>query len=149
MAYLDEYMQEDVAKLQVRDVGQYINDFSEVNHHAALSVNARTKPTLEDIALLRSKMVDTSVVIPIGSIPILRYFRDGREDYLWYSDFYDDITKNVYHQYRRFLKLADKIIPANYAEELTKIEFPYFRELVDLVSLERLCIEYEKKLPKK
>lgn len=44
--------------------------------------------------------------------------------------------------------MADKITHANYAEELTKIELPYFRELVDLVSLERLCLEYEKKLPK-
>lgn len=147
MVDLDEYMQEDVAKLQVRDVGQYINDFCEVNYNTALSVNAETKPTPEDIALLRSKIVD---IIrsnpPLASIP--RYFQDGREDYLWYSDFYDDIPKDIYHTYRTFVKPTNKITPANYAEELAKIDLPYFRELVDLVSLERLCIEYEKKLPK-
>lgn len=114
MVDLDEYMQEDVAKLQVREVGQCINDFSEVNYNTAQSVNAGTKPTPEVIALLRSKIVD---IIrsnpPLASVP--RYFQDGREDYLWYSDFYDDINKEVYLQYRRFVKPTEKITPANYA----------------------------------
>lgn len=80
---------------------------------------------------------------PFASVP--RYFHDGREDYLWYSDFYDDITKEVYHKYRTFTKPQNGITPANYAEELAKIDLPYFKELVDLISLERLLTDYTNK----
>ncbi|MDH6309947.1 hypothetical protein M2451_002838 [Dysgonomonas sp. PFB1-18] len=140
----DEHIQEDVAKLQFRDVGQCIDRFSQVNYQTALSVNTNAKPTSEDIALLRSKILD---IIrnnpPLKSVQ--RYMYDGREDYLWYSDFYDDITKEVYHKYRTFTKPQNEITPANYAEELAKIDLPYFRELVDLISLERLLANYPNK----
>lgn len=140
----DKHIQEDVAKLQFRDVGQCIDRFSQVNYQTALSVNTNTKPTSEDIALLRSKILD---IIrnnpPLASVS--RYFHDGREDYLWYSDFYDDITKEVYHKYRTFTKPQNGITPANYAEELAKIDLPYFKELVDLISLERLLTDYTNK----
>lgn len=140
----DEYIQEDVAKLQVRDVGQCIDRFSQVNYQTALSVNTNAKPTSEYIALLRSKILDI-----IRSNPPLksvqRYMHDGREDYLWYSDFYDDITKDVYNRYRAFVKPQNEITPANYAEELANIDLPYFKELVDLISLERLLTDYSNK----
>lgn len=140
----DEHIQEDVVKLQFEDVGQCVDRFSQVNYQTALSVNTNSKPTSEDIALLRSKILD---IIrnnpPLASVP--RYFHDGREDYLWYSDFYDDITKEVYHKYRTFTKPQNEITPANYAEELAKIDLPYFRELIDLISLERLLASYPSK----
>ena len=34
--------------------------------------------------------------------------------------------------------------PANYTTELAKVSLPYFKELVNLVSLEKLCAEVEK-----
>lgn len=81
-------------------------------------------------------------------VSLPKYLRDEREDYLWYSDFYDEISKDVYHQYRTFIKPIATITSSNYTTELSKIDLPYFRELVNLVSLERLCIKYEKLLPK-
>jgi hypothetical protein len=97
-----------------------------------------------DIAQYKGKVLD---IIrnnpPLARVP--RYFRDGREDYLWYSDFYDEVTKEVYHAYRKFVNPINEITPGNYAEELAKIDLPYFKELVNLVSLEWLCMDYEKK----
>lgn len=83
---------------------------------------------------------------PLASVP--RYFHDGREDYLWYSDFYDEITREVYQQYMEFVKTDTEITTSNYVEELSKINLPYFQQLVDLVSLERLYQYYHKHLPK-
>jgi hypothetical protein len=82
---------------------------------------------------------------PLQSVP--KYFQDGRKDYLWYSDFYDNIGKDNYHKYRKFVKPANEITTTNYTEELATIDLPYFKELVNLVSLERLLMDYEAKLP--
>jgi hypothetical protein len=51
----------------------------------------------------------------------------------------------MYHRYRIFPKIAGEITTANYAEELAKIDLPYFNELVNLISLERLLMDYEAK----
>ncbi|NDV67705.1 hypothetical protein [Dysgonomonas sp. 25] len=135
-----EYM--DFSEDGFREVQQCLDRFVKVNYETALSLLYRMKPTPEDITLYKGKVLD---IIrhnpPLESIP--RYFRDGREDYLWYSDFYDNITKEVYRCYRTFTAPAIEITPANYTQELAKIELPYFGELVDLVSLEKLCILYE------
>jgi hypothetical protein len=108
-------------------------------------VSMQTTPA--DITACRGKIVD---IIrnnpPLASVP--KYFRDGREDYLWYSDFYDDITIEVYHKYKIFQKPAREITPANYTEELAKVDLPYVKELVNLINLGRLCMDYEEKVSK-
>lgn len=128
-------------------VQQSLNDFVAINYETALSLVSQPQLTEGEILHYKSKVLD---IIrnnpPLASLP--KYLRDNREDYLWYSDFYDEISKDVYHQYRTFIKPIATITSSNYTTELTKITLPYFRELVDLVSLERLCIKYEKLLPK-
>jgi hypothetical protein len=79
-----------------------------------------------DAGHIRQQMVD---IIrnnpPLKSVPL--YFRDGRENYLWYSDFYDDTTKDVFlRQYGKFTQPDTAITAANYATELAKIDLPYF-----------------------
>lgn len=144
--YDDEIEYTDLSEEGFREVQQCLNRFVGINYETALGMLYRMKPTSEDITLYKGKIMD---IIrhnpPLESVP--RYFRDGREDYLWYSDFYDDITKEVYQRYRTFVAPAIEITPANYAEELSKIDLPYFRELIDLVSLEKLCILYEANQP--
>ncbi len=128
-------------------VQQSLNDFVAINYETALGLVSQPQLTEAEILHYKSKVLD---IIrnnpPLASLP--KYLRDGREDYLWYSDFYDEISKDVYHRYRTFIKPIAAITPSNYTAELIKINLPYFRELVDLVSLERLCIKYEKLLPK-
>lgn len=128
-------------------VQQSLNDFVAINYETALGMVSQPQLTEVEILHHKSKVLD---IIrnnpPLASLP--KYLRDEREDYLWYSDFYDEISKDVYHQYRTFIKPTSTITTSNYTTELTKIDLPYFRELVDLVSLERLCIKYEKLLPK-
>lgn len=128
-------------------VQQSLNDFAVINYETALGLVSQPQLTEAEILHYKSKVLD---IIrnnpPLSSLP--KYLRDEREDYLWYSDFYDEISKDTYHQYRTFIKPINTITPSNYTTELTQIDLPYFRELVDLVSLERLCIKYEKLLPK-
>lgn len=128
-------------------VQQSLNDFVGINYETALGLVSHPQLTEAEILHYKSKVLD---IIrnnpPLASLP--KYLRDERENYLWYSDFYDEISKNVYHQYRTFLRPTDTITSSNYTTELSKIDLPYFRELIDLVGLERLCIKYEKLLPK-
>lgn len=128
-------------------VQQSLNDFVAINYETALGLVSQPQLTETEILHYKSKVLD---IIrnnpPLASLP--KYLRDGRENYLWYSDFYDEISKDVYHQYRTFIKPIATITPSNYTTELSKIDLPYFRELVDLISLERLCTKYEKLLPK-
>ncbi len=130
-----------------RAVQQSLNDFVVINYETALGLVSQPQLTETEILHYKSKVLD---IIrnnpPLASLP--KYLRDEREDYLWYSDFYDEISKDTYHQYRTFIKPINTITPSNYTTELSKIDLPYFRELVDLVSLELLCIKYEKLLPK-
>ncbi|MDH6313004.1 hypothetical protein M2137_001791 [Parabacteroides sp. PFB2-10] len=144
--YDDEIEYMDFSEEGFREVQQCLDCFVEVNYETALGMLYRMKPTPEDITLYRGKVLD---IIrhnpPLESVP--RYFRDGREDYLWYSDFYDDITKEAYQRYRTFVASQVEITTANYTEELSKIDLPYFRELIDLVSLEKLCMLYEVNQP--
>lgn len=81
---------------------------------------------------------------PLATIP--QYFGDGRENYLWYSDFYDDVGKEIFMQYGKFSAPEVRLTPANYIVELDKIDLPYFKELVNLVSLEKLYQEAERRL---
>lgn len=128
-------------------VQQSLNDFVAINYETALGLVSQPQLTEAEILHYKSKVLD---IIrnnpPLASLP--KYLRDEREDYLWYSDFYDEINKDVYHRYRTFVRPITTITPSNYTTELTKIDLPYFRDLVDLVSLERLCIKYEKLIPK-
>lgn len=130
-----------------RVVQQTLDRFVAVNYDIAETMAIGMAITPADIAQYRSRMLD---IIrnnpPLESLP--KYLRDGREDYLWYSEFYDDAGKDVFIQYGKFATSPIEINKTNYAKELAKIDLPYFKELVDLVSLERLCIEYEKKLLK-
>ncbi|MEA5130058.1 MAG: hypothetical protein VB074_17960 [Proteiniphilum sp.] len=130
-----------------RVVQQSLNDFVAINYGTALGLVSQPQLTEAEILHYKSKVLD---IIrnnpPLASLP--KYLRNGREDYLWYSDFYDEISKDVYHRYRTFVKPIATITPCNYTTELSKIDLPYFRELVDLVSLERLWIKYEQLLPK-
>ena len=129
-----------------RVVQQSLNDFVAINYETALGLVSQPQLTEAEILHYKSKVLD---IIrnnpPLASLP--KYLRNGREDYLWYSDFYDETSKDVYHRYRTFVKPIATITPSNYTTELSKIDLPYFQELVDLVSLECLCIKYEKLLP--
>ncbi|HCO68923.1 MAG: hypothetical protein E6767_18310 [Dysgonomonas sp.] len=129
-----------------RAVQQCLNGFVEVNYETMLGMVANTKVTETDIQHYRSKAID---IIrnnpPLESLP--KYLREGRKDYLWYSEFFDDAGKDIFRQYAKLVTSPIEINKMNYAEELAKIDLPYFKELVDLVSLERLCIKYEKLFP--
>ena len=118
-----------------------LDRFVEVNYEAALSTVRYVSDI--NIAYCRGQIMD---VIrnnpPLTTVP--KYLRDGRANYLWYSDFYDDITKDVFRQYSRFVASDTPVTPANYATELAQIDLPYFKELVNLISLEKLCAEAEK-----
>lgn len=83
---------------------------------------------------------------PLQTVPA--YFKDGRENYLWYSDFFDYAGKEVFRSYYVFTPPTDKITPANYAEKLAKINLPYFKELVELVGLLKTIGYIERRLPK-
>lgn len=132
---------------EFRVVQQSIDGFVRVNYETARTMAVSMGTTPADIAHYRGKIVD---IIrnnpPLASVP--KYFYDGREDYLWYSDFYDDITKEVYHSYRIFHKPTGEITTANYAEELAKVDLPYFKELINLIGLERLLMDYKESEPK-
>jgi len=132
---------------EFRVVQQALNGFVEVNYQTARNLVDFTRPVPEYLANLKGKIMD---IIrsnpPLLSVP--DYFHDGREDYLWYSDFYDDIGKDSFRKYRKFVKPANEITATNYTEELAKIDLPYFKELVDLISLERLYADYEQRMPK-
>ncbi|MDU1891976.1 MAG: hypothetical protein E6767_14915 [Dysgonomonas sp.] len=142
----DEHIEYPDVPYEFREVQCCLDSFVEINYQTAKGMLINTKPALTDITHYRGKVLD---IIrnnpPLASVS--RFFHDGREDYLWYSDFYDDITKNVYHKYREFVKPVNNITSSNYAEELAKIDLPYFKELVDLISLERLCMGFEEKEP--
>lgn len=147
---MDEYVEQldDLDILtEFQAVGQSIDSFVRVNYETAKGLLTNTKVTQADLTHYKGTILD---IIrnnpPLASVP--RYFRDGREDYLWYSDFYDDISKDVYARYKVFIKPVREITPANYAEELAKIDLPYFKELVNLISLEHLCMDYEEKVSK-
>lgn len=79
---------------------------------------------------------------PLATVP--KYLHDGRPNYLWYSDFYFDVEREVSIRYGQYTVPDIKITTANYKTELEKIDLPYFKELVNLVSLERLCEAAEK-----
>ncbi|NDV94287.1 hypothetical protein D0T84_05050 [Dysgonomonas sp. 521] len=129
-----------------REVQICLNSFVEINYETMLGIISNTRVTEADIRHYHSKVID---IIrnnpPLESLP--RYLREGREDYLWYSEFYDDAGKDLFRQYSKFTAPTIEINKVNYTKELTKIDLPYFKELVDLVSLERLCIKYEKLFP--
>ena len=120
-----------------------LDRFVEINYDAALdAVRLHSKEL--DAGHIRQQMVD---IIrnnpPLKTVPI--YFRDGRANYLWYSDFYDDAGKDVFlKQYGKFVAPEVAITPASYTIELAKIDLPYFKSLVDLVSLVRLKQEAER-----
>lgn len=127
-------------------VQQMLDSFVQINYETALSQIIVANISQTDINNNNGKVLD---IIrnnpPLASVP--RYLHDGREDYLWYSDFYDEITKEVYQQYMEFVKSDTEITTSNYVEELSKITLPYFQQLVDLVNLERLSQYYQKHLP--
>ena len=130
-------------------VQQSIDSFVRINYDTAQTMAINMKIAPADTIHLKGKILD---IIrnnpPLTTVP--KYLCDGREDYLWYSDFYDDIAKDVYFKYHAFVEPRNEITVANYAEELAKVDLPYFKEPVDLISLERLCLDYERKeLPNK
>lgn len=129
-----------------REVQLCLDSFIAINYETMSGLIANTKITEIDIQHYHSKAID---IIrnnpPLETLP--KYLRDGREDYLWYSEFFDEAGKDVFRRYAKFVTSPIEITKMNYAEELAKVDLPYFKELVDLVSLERLCIKYEKLLP--
>ena len=127
-----------------QDVQKLLDQFAVVGYDA--TYNALQSHSGSDNAdYLRNRIVtilrDNP---PFATIP--KYLRDGQENYLWYSDFYDDAGKDVFRRYNQFSAPAVKITPANYAGELNKVGLPYFEELVNLVSLEKLYVEVEARL---
>lgn len=124
-------------------VQEALNQFVTVNYDVLETMIISTKTNSIDLIHYKSKIQDIIRNNP-PLISVSRYYQDGREDYLWYSDFYDDVSKEAFHQYRMFTPLEAQITSANYTEELAKIDLPYFEALVDLISLERFCLKYEK-----
>ena len=127
-----------------QDVQKLLDQFVAVGYNA--TYNALQSHSGSDNAdYLRNRIVtilrDNP---PFATLP--KYLRDGRENYLWYSDFYDDAGKEVFRQYNKFSAPEVNITPANYAEELNKVGLPYFEELVNLISLEKLYMEVEARL---
>ena len=127
-----------------QDVQKLLDQFAVVGYDA--TYNALQSHSGSDNAdYLRNRIVtilrDNP---PFATIP--KSFRDGQENYLWYSDFYDDAGKDVFRKYNQFSAPAVKITPTNYAEELNKVGLPYFEELVNLISLEKLYMEVEARL---
>lgn len=126
-----------------RAVQQTLDRFVAINYDIAETMAIDMAITPADIAQYRSRILD---IIrnnpPLATVP--RYYQNGREDYLWYSDFYYDAGRDVWLLYNKFTTFQVDINKTNYAEELAKIALPYFRELVDLISLEKLCLKYEK-----
>ena len=121
-----------------------LDRFAEVNYETALN-SVRSVADI-DAAYCRGQIMD---IIrnnpPLATIP--KYLHDARANYLWYSDFYFDAGRKIDLQYRQFISPDTPITPASYAAELPKIDLPYFKELVNLVSLERLCAESERHIP--
>jgi hypothetical protein len=120
-----------------------LDRFVEINYNAALDA-VRLHAKEMDAGHIRQQIVD--IILnnpPLKSVPL--YFRDGRENYLWYSDFYDEAGKDVFlKEYGKFEAPVVAITPASYAIELKKIDLPYFRALVDLVGLVKLEQEAER-----
>lgn len=146
MSESDNYIEPTDMPEEFRATQSALDNFAKVNYHTALDAVRKYNNAKTSTDHLRDLMVDLiRNNPPLVSVPL--YFRDGRADYLWYSDFYDDITKEVYHQYRTFIAPAGEITPVNYTTELAKIGLPYFRELVELISLERLCAEFKEDEP--
>ena len=124
-----------------RDVQAMLDRFVEINYETACdAARLHTGGKVLDANHIRQQIIDVIRNNPtLATVPT--YFRDGRENYLWYSDFYDDVPKDVLKQYGKFIAPATPITPANYAAELARIDLPYFKELVDLISLEKLYTE--------
>ncbi|WP_280646997.1 MULTISPECIES: hypothetical protein [unclassified Dysgonomonas] len=80
----------------LRNVQQSLDGFVAINYETALGMLTGRNVAPEEIIHYRGKIFD---IIrnnpPLESVP--KYYEDGREDYLWYSDFYDDISKDTYH----------------------------------------------------
>lgn len=123
-----------------------LDRFVEINYETAIGAYRSNVSGNEiDAAPISQQIVD---IIrnnpPLATLP--SYFRDGRVNYLWYSDFYDDAGKEVFKTYRQFASTLPKITPTNYKAELGKIDLPYFKELVNLISLEKLYTEAKRRL---
>ncbi|MCL2561851.1 MAG: hypothetical protein FWE10_05990 [Rikenellaceae bacterium] len=130
-------------------VQRTLDGFTEINYNSALDAYYhRSGINMEQsLGFLEQQMLDILTDNPpLASIPV--YYDNGRENYLWYSDFYDDITKECLVKYSKFAPLAVQITPANYAIELDKVDLPYFKELVKLVGLIRLIAFMEGKVVK-
>jgi len=121
-----------------RDVQTILDRFVEINYETACNTG---RLHTDDKGLSTDHINQQIIDVirnnpPLATVPV--YFRDGRENYLWYSDFYDDIAKDTLRQYGKFAVPVTPITPANYATELAKIDLPYFKELVNLVALEKM-----------
>ncbi|MDL2230471.1 hypothetical protein LJB87_01605 [Alistipes sp. OttesenSCG-928-L06] len=128
------------------DVQIALDRFVEINYDTAsdaVRLHADNKDV--DANHIRQQIVDIICNNPpLASVP--KYLSDGRANYLWYSDFYDDAGREVFLQYRTLVASAAKITRTNYVTELAKMDLPYFKELVNLVSLEKLYTEAERRL---
>lgn len=129
-------------------VQRTLDSFVAINYETAVDACRRHGGITEQgVNYQKQQMLDILAGNPpLASIPA--YVTGGKENYLWYSDFYDDITKECFIKYRKFTPPDTPITPANYAERLAKIDFPYFKELVRLVSLMKHIEYIEERLPK-
>ena len=127
-------------------VQRTLDKFVDINYKAAQDAyydhsQRRDRIDIErNIGIIRQQLIELLAANPpMATIP--KSYDTANKDYLWYSDFYDYVTKDVYRQYGKFTAPAAVITPANYATELARIDLPYFKEIVRLVGLLRL-IEY-------
>lgn len=139
------------------DVQRTLDLFVEVGYEAAVDAYWQTRSMNGDGATMsvsngaiypKQQILDLLATNPpLLSVP--RYYADGRENYLWYSDFYDDATKECFVRYGKFIPVGATITPANYAQELVNVDLPYFKELVKLVCLIKLVEYIEARQPQK
>ena len=136
-----------------RDVQHSLDRFVEVGYVAAVDAYLQTMSmngvsVEDDTTYPKQQILDLLAANPpLLSVP--HYYKDERENYLWYSDFYDNATKGCVRQYGKFIHSDTVIKSANYAQELTKVDLLYFKELVKLVCLMRLVKYIEARQPQK
>lgn len=138
---IDIYEDGNIHPKSYQYVQALLDRFVEVNYETALSTVKYASEI--NVVYCRGQIMDIIRNNP-PLATVAKYLHDGRPNYLWYSDFYFDAGREVAIQYGQYVVPDIHITPVNYKMELEKIDLPYFKELVDIISLERLCVEAEK-----
>lgn len=129
-------------------VQQALDSFVEINYQTAIAMAVQYDSPSELVSHLKGKRFDIIRNNPLLDTVVL-YYGDGREHYLWYSDLYDDISKEAFKAYNSFKGIAGEVNYNNYTEVLATVELVYFKDIVELISIERLLTTIEPQLADK